>query len=108
MPDIITSKDFNVHHADVNTTAKLDMALAYLQQSPTGAAIVREAVAAGVIIGINEYHTDNYVDIADPGRDMFDPGTHMVTWNPDSALQVKSMDGTIIGFNRRHSVWCMS
>jgi hypothetical protein len=97
MPNLITSKDFNVHNADAATVAKLDMALAYLQQSPTGTAIVREAVAAGVNLGINEYHTDYYGDTADPGQDKFDAGTNMVIWNPDSALQIKDMGGTILG-----------
>lgn len=96
----VTSAEFTVQNSNSEMTSMLNMALEYLQKSPAAGALIELASELGIQLGMNPKNTDFYPDVlmADPGTDLFDPGTHMVIWNPYSALEVKDYaSGAIIG-----------
>lgn len=94
----VTSANFDVANATSSDIARLDKALTYLQQSQEATAMLEMAAQAGVKLGINSWGTDHYGPDVTPGSDQYDyNGSGRVLWNPDSALEVRAADHSIVG-----------
>jgi hypothetical protein len=82
---IVTASSFTVVNGTAEDKAKLDMALAYLQMSPTFAQEIRNAVENNRVVEIEIKHN---------GDDSYNTNTRRLTWDPDSALGVIDSGGT--------------
>jgi hypothetical protein len=71
--------NFDVGNATAIEKAALDLALSYLDRSPEANAIIQQAVDAHVIIKIVHNSVNEY-----------DPDTNTITWDPGSALTIKT------------------
>ena len=78
----IGANDFKVRGASARDMADLDRSLAYLSQSPVGAAVLQGMAAKGTTI-----------QIVHNGEDKYTPQTNTIEWDPDAAHIVQGADG---------------
>lgn len=76
-PPPLTALDFDVTNATPEDIVALNRALAYLNKSPAGDAIMRQVADQGVTINIVHDGEDQYFN-------------HTIDWDPNSALAVKA------------------
>jgi hypothetical protein len=84
----ITSHDFSLQNVtSPDQIAKLDQALAYMQQSPAAAAVIFESAMTGVAIGFNPNGANGFPS-PNNGADGHSVGSNLILWNPDAAIQM--------------------
>lgn len=74
---MLTWKDFTVTNATAEDKAALDLALAYLSNSPTGLAVLQQMMEKGTTINIIHDGNDGYFQ-------------GVIDWDPHSALAVRA------------------
>jgi hypothetical protein len=84
MPQL-TSSDFNVTNASPTDLAKLDLALTYLQTS---------SATSNILYGVITNGTVSQIQIVHDGNDMYNGTTKILSWDPDSALQITNNGST--------------
>ena len=82
----VTSANFVYENQSAADQAKFDLALAYLQMSPAGAALVSSVVG----LTINFVHGTENEDL-----NQYHADTGVLDWDPDMASMVYSANGTV-------------
>lgn len=93
----LTANDFHVINGSASDIAALNAALAYLQQSASGSAILQQMAQSGTTININAGDRDSYNPPAT--SPYYNPNfpANSINWDPNSAQIVFDSNGVVQG-----------